>query len=118
PQLVAPGFKAALERNVARQRGLGIGTEVVGPDRVRDLLPGSRVDDIGAAAWEPDSGFADPNATTFAFAEAARRLGATIETGCDVTRIVTVRGRVVGVGSVGGAVEAAVVQLGVSECVK
>jgi len=87
-----PGFEAALERNVARQQRLGIGTQVVSPDRVRDLLPGSRVDEIGAAAWEPDSGFADPNATTFAFAAAARRLGATIETGCEVTRVITERG--------------------------
>src|SRR5438094_738287 len=49
-QMVAPGFEAALERNVARQQRLGIGTQVVSRDRVRDLLPGSRVDDIGAAA--------------------------------------------------------------------
>src|SRR6266850_117368 len=75
-QMVAPGFEAALEHNVARQQRLGIGTQVVSRDRVRDLLPGSRVDDIGAAAWEPDSGFADPNATTFAFAAAAQRPGA------------------------------------------
>src|SRR5207247_2605511 len=75
-QMVAPGFEAALERNVARQQRLGIGTQVVSRDRVRDLLPGSRVDDIGSAAWEPDSGFADPNATTFAFAAAARRASA------------------------------------------
>jgi len=104
-QMVGPGFEAALERNVARQQRLGIGTQVVSPDRVRDLLPGSRVDDIGAAAWEPDSGFADPNATTFAFAAAARRLGATIETGCEVTRVITERGRVVGVETPHGRVD-------------
>ena len=51
----------------------GIKTEVVTPDRLAELLPGCRIDDVGAAAWEPDSGFADPNATTFAFAEAALR---------------------------------------------
>ena len=76
-QIVPRGCEAALARNVARQQRLGIATEVVTPDRLRDLLPGCRIDDIGAAAWEPDSGFADPNATTFAFAEAARRLGVT-----------------------------------------
>ena len=104
-QMVAPGFEAALERNVARQQRLGIGTQVVSRDRVRDLLPGSRVDDIGAAAWEPDSGFADPNATTFAFAAAARRLGATIETACEVTQVVTERGRVVGVETPRGRID-------------
>jgi sarcosine oxidase, subunit beta len=110
-QLVAKGYEAALARNVARQRGLGINTEVVTPDRLTDLLPGCRTDDVGAAAWEPDSGFADPNATTFAFAEAARRLGTTIQTGCEVTRILTERGRVVGVETAAGRVDAPTVVL-------
>src|SRR3989449_925483 len=110
-QIVPPGYEAVLARNVARQQRLGIATQVVTRDRLGDLLPGSRVDDVGAAAWEPESGFADPNATTFAFAEAARRLGATIETGCEVTRIVTERGRVVGVETSRGPVDAPVVVL-------
>src|SRR5437899_7974480 len=110
-QIVPPGYEAALARNVARQQRLGIATQVVTRDRLGDLLPGSRVDDVGAAAWEPESGFADPNATTFAFAEAARRLGATIETGCEVTRVLTERGRVVGVETAKGRVDAPVVVL-------
>src|SRR5262245_66215814 len=52
-QIVPRGYEAALARNVARQRGLGIKTEAITPDRLPDLLPGSRVDDIGAAAWDP-----------------------------------------------------------------
>jgi len=110
-QIVPKGFEAALRRNVARQQGLGIKTEAIEPRRLAELLPGCRTDDVGAAAWEPDSGFADPNATTFAFAEAARRLGTTIETGCEVTRILTDRGRVVGVDTVKGRVEAPIVVL-------
>ena len=110
-QIVPPGYEAALARNVARQQRLGIATEAIVPDRVRDLLPGARVDDVGAAAWEPDSGFADPNATTFAFAEAAWRLGVTLETGCEVTRIVTEHGRVTGVETSAGPVAAPVVVL-------
>jgi len=108
-QIVPKGFEPALRRNVARQQGLGIKTEAIEPRRLAELLPGCQTDDVGAAAWEPDSGFADPNATTFAFAEAARRLGATIETGCEVTRILTDRGRVVGVDTPKGRVEAPVV---------
>src|SRR5215467_4251866 len=110
-QIVPKGYEAALARNVARQQRLGIKTEVVAPGRLADLLPGCRTDDVGAAAWEPDSGFADPNATTFAFAEAARRLGATIETGRTVTKILTERGRVGGVETVRGRVDAPVVVL-------
>jgi sarcosine oxidase subunit beta len=110
-QIVPRGYEAALARNVARQRGLGIKTEAIAPDRLPDLLPGCRTEDVGAAAWEPESGFADPNATTFAFAEAARRLGATIETGREVTRVLTDRGRVVGVETAQGRVDAPVVVL-------
>ena len=68
-------------------RRLGIDTREVATDEVARLVPGCRVDDIGAAAYEPDSGFADPNATAYSFAEAARRSGATIRTHCEVTRV-------------------------------
>ena len=110
-QIVPKGYEAALARNVARQQRLGIKTEAIPPGHLAELLPGCRTDDVGAAAWEPDSGFADPNATTFAFAEAARRGGATIETGREVTRVLTDRGRVVGVETPQGRVEAPVVVL-------
>src|SRR5882672_1160617 len=110
-QIVSKGYEAALARNVARQQSLGIKTEAITPSRLTDLLPGCRIDDVGAAAWEPDSGFADPNATTFAFAAAAQRLGATIETGCEVTRVLTERGRVVGVETPHGRIDTEAVVL-------
>src|SRR5262249_35316440 len=72
-------------------------TRVVSPEEILALAPCIHLDDIGAGAWEPGSGFADPNATTYAFAEAARRLGATIATGREATRIVIENGRVVAV---------------------
>ncbi len=110
-QIVAPGYEAALRRNLARQQRLGVDTREVSRDDIRALFPECRVDDIGAAAWEPGSGYADPSATAFAFAAAAQRLGVTIETGCHVTRILTERGRVTGVETAGGRVEAPVVVL-------
>lgn len=110
-QLVGPPHADALRRNVERQRRLGIDTRVVSAADVRELLPGCRVDDVGAAAWEPGSGFADPCATTFAFAEAARRRGVEIVTGCGVSRIDTQRGRVVAVETAHGRVETPVVVL-------
>jgi len=108
-QLVGPGHEAALAHNVGAQRGLGIDTRVVSHDELARLLPGCRLDDIGAAAWEPGSGFADPSATTFAFAEAARRCGAEIRTGCEARRIVVDRGRVTGVETSAGPLATPVV---------
>lgn len=113
-QIVARGYEEALRQNVAMHRRIGIETECVGPEELRHLLPGCRLDDVGAAAWEPGSGFADPSATTYAFAEAARRRGAVIETGCEATRIVVEHGRVVAVETTRGriATPAAVLVVG------
>jgi sarcosine oxidase subunit beta len=108
-QIVDPAHAEALRANVAMQQRLGIDTRLVSPEELTEISPDLRVDDVGAAAYEPGSGFADPNATTFAFAAAARRLGATIETDCEVLRIVTEGGRVTGVETSRGRVAAPVV---------
>jgi sarcosine oxidase subunit beta len=103
-QLVPPPYAAALARNVERQRRLGIDTCMLAPAEVRDVLPGCEVADVGAAAWEPGSGFADPNATTFAFAAAAARLGVELVAPCQALRVVTEGGRVAGVETTAGRV--------------
>jgi len=103
-QLVGPQYAAALARNVARQQRLGITTKMITPAEVREILPGCEIADVGAAAWEADSGFADPAATAFAFAEAARNRGATIETGVEVLRVLTDGGRVMGVETSAGRI--------------
>ena len=110
-QIVPRGYEQALARNVAVQQGIGIKTRVVSSDEVRSLLPECRVEDIGAAAYEPDSGFADPNATTFAFAEASRRLGVTIRTRCEAARIVIENGRVAAVETTQGRIDTPTVVL-------
>ena len=103
-QLVGPAYAAALARNVARQQALGISTRTITPAEVREILPGCETADVGAAAWEADSGFADPAATAFAFAEGARNRGATIETGVEVLRVLTDGGRVSGVETSAGRI--------------
>jgi sarcosine oxidase subunit beta len=110
-QVVGRGYEGALARNVERQQRLGVKTSLLSADDLKRLVPACRVDDVGGAAWEPDSGFADPNATTFAFAAAARRLGVTIETGCEATRIVTAGGRVEAVDTARGRIDTPVAVL-------
>jgi sarcosine oxidase subunit beta len=96
-QLVKHEHREALQRNVARQQALGIDTRVIDDDELRKLLPGVVIDDVGGAAYEKSSGFADPNATVFGFAAAAQRLGVRVETGHAVTRVLVENGRVAGV---------------------
>jgi glycine/D-amino acid oxidase-like deaminating enzyme len=103
-QLVGPEYREALRRNVARQRRLGIDTRELSLDETRSLLPDLELSGVGAVAYEPASGFADPTATTYAFAAAARRAGATIATHCEALRVVTEAGRVVAVETSSGRV--------------
>lgn len=103
--VVAPEQVPMLHENVAMLRGLGVDTEVISARDVQEAQPFARVDDIGAAAYEPGSGYADPHKTTMAFADAARRHGAVFHTGCAVTGIRVQAGKVVGVDTAEGPVD-------------
>jgi sarcosine oxidase, subunit beta len=104
--VVGPGDVERLHANVAMLRSLGVETEVVTPEEIREAQPFARVDDIGAAAYEPLSGYADPHKTTMAFAEAARRLGVRFHTGRAVTGLCTRSGRITGVETEHGPIDA------------
>jgi sarcosine oxidase subunit beta len=110
-QLVGPAYAEALRRNIERQQRMGIATKAITPAEVKAILPGVEVGDVGAAAWEADSGFADPAATAFAFAEAARVRGARIETGVEARRVVVEGGRVAGVETSAGRIDTRAVVL-------
>jgi sarcosine oxidase subunit beta len=103
-QVVAAEYGDALAKNVAAQQSLGINTRMISIEELREIQPGINTDDIGAAAYEPDSGFADPNATAYAFAEAARALGVQIWTHCEATGIVVEDGSVAGVETTRGRI--------------
>nr|MBA2447150.1 FAD-binding oxidoreductase [Chloroflexota bacterium] len=107
--LVGPENVERLHRNVTRLTRLGVNTRALTPDELRELQPTLRTDDLGAAAYEPDSGYADPVATTRAFAERARQLGAELCEDTAVTRILTAGDRVTGLETSRGAFEAPVV---------
>ena len=107
--LVGPDNVERLRRNVTRLATLGVNTRALTPDELRELQPTLRADDLGAAAYEPDSGYADPVATTQAFAERARQLGAELCEDTAVTRILTAGDRVTGIETSRGTFEAPVV---------
>ena len=73
-----------LRRNVEMQRSIGINTRLITPEELRELLPGVYTGDIAAAAYEPESGYADPVTTAQSFAEAARELGCEVKTNTEV----------------------------------
>jgi sarcosine oxidase subunit beta len=107
--LVAAKDRAGLEANVALQRGVGINTELLSPESLREIMPGMATADLVAAAWEPDSGYADPYLTVNAYAAAAKRAGATVLTNTAVTAIYQTGGRVSGVATTSGDLIAPIV---------
>ncbi len=96
-QIVGPEHNDALRANVAMHKAIGIPTDVVTSSQVKALAPALAVDDFELAAYEPESGYADPAATTAALLEAARELGARSIQGSHVTGISTQAGKVIGV---------------------
>lgn len=103
-KVVAPGYEEVLRRNVERQQALGVDTRMVSIEELQEIQPGMFTDDIGAAAYEPQSGFADPNATTYSFAAAAERSGVRIWTRCEATRIVRAGDEIVAVETTNGRI--------------
>lgn len=95
--VVDQGDRGALEENVATQKEVGIRTEVVSADRVRDIAPAFSVQDDEAFAYESESGYADPYLVTHAYAAAAKDLGAEVHVSTPVTGVEVVGGRVAAV---------------------
>ena len=64
----------------AKHRYMGLETEIVTPDQIKDIAPITNTDGILGALYDPLDGHLDPSGTTHAYAKAARMGGATIET--------------------------------------
>jgi sarcosine oxidase, subunit beta len=96
-RLVTPESEPKLRANVDMLERVGVNTSVIGRDEIAELAPGWRVDDVVAAAWEPDSGCADPVGTTHGFLARARELGAEVRLHTEVTGVEVTGGRVSGV---------------------
>jgi sarcosine oxidase subunit beta len=107
--VVAPEYAEALRKNVEMLRGIGINTTALTPAELRDLQPFANVDDLGAAAYEPDSGYASPVDVVEGFGRRARELGAAVRPWTAVTRVLRRESRVVGVATAGGEVHAGAV---------
>jgi sarcosine oxidase subunit beta len=107
--LVAAKDRAGLEANVALQRAVGINTELLSVESLSEIMPGLATADLVSAAWEEDSGYADPYLTVNAYAAAAKNAGARLLTHTAVTAIHQTGGRVSGVATANGDLSAPIV---------
>ena len=85
--LLGPDDVETVAANVAMHRELGINTYILSSDEIREVEPRLALFGIGAAAWEPESGYADPVRTAHSFASAARRHGAELRIGVGADRL-------------------------------
>jgi sarcosine oxidase subunit beta len=110
-QVVAPEHEAELRAHVAMQRAIGADAQVISAAELRELEPGCRTDDLTYVAYEPGSGYADPILTCYGFVRRAQELGARVQTRTAVTGIRLEHGRVAGVETSAGLIDAPVVVL-------
>jgi len=98
-----------MRANVEMHKRIGIPTEVIAAAEVKKLAPSFKTDDFEFAAYEPESGYADPVLTANSFLNAAKARGAVYVQDCAVTGIVAAGGQVTGVNTTRGDFSAPVI---------
>lgn len=108
-QLVKREHVDALKANTAMLQRIGVPTMLVTADDVKRLAPFLVTDDFDLAAYEPESGYADPVSTATSFMSAARANGAIFVQDCQVTGIRVKSGKIEGVDTSKGSYSAPIV---------
>src|SRR5882762_6828652 len=103
--VVGPADAAALRANVEMLRKIGVDTTALSPAELKTLQPHVNVDDVGAAAYEPASGYASPAEVVEGFRRQAQARGAQILPWTPATRIVRRDSAVVGVETAAGRID-------------
>jgi len=101
-RIVQPEYEAALRANVKMQQEIGFPTLLVTADDIKRLAPYMVTDDFSVAAYEPESGYADPPATAMSLMTAARQLGTVLKSNTAVVEVMTDDSKVWGVKSADG----------------
>jgi len=102
----APQWVERVRRNVEMLQSIGVDTRLVEAAEIRDLVPGIEVDAETVGAWEPGAGFVDAHRTVEELAALARMHGAITRMGVEVQDVVVRDGRVAGVETSEGTIEA------------
>jgi sarcosine oxidase subunit beta len=107
--LVPAKDRTGLEANIALQQRVGINTRLLAAEELRELEPALEASDLVAAAYEPESGYADPAATLQGYLRRAQDLGTRLYQETEVIGVRFRGGRVEGVDTTHGRFDAPVV---------
>ena len=107
--LVVDEQLTALKRNVALGRSLGVDTRLVGPEEIKAIEPALTTEDLAGGAYEPDGGYIDVTRMVLSWLGAAESRGASLMAGLRADAIETSNGKVEGVRTTEGLIEAPLV---------
>jgi sarcosine oxidase subunit beta len=99
----------SFRKNVELQRSFGIPVELLTPEEIRRLAPGTQTDGLIAGTFCSKDGIGDPNGVTQGFGRAAASMGVQIQRETEVTGIYSERGRVEGVATTKGDISTGIV---------
>jgi sarcosine oxidase, subunit beta len=108
-QIVKREHVDALQANTAMLQRIGVPTLLVTAQDVKRIAPHFVTDDFDLAAYEPESGYADPVSTAASLMNAAKARGAVFVQECSVTGIRLQSGKVAGVDTSKGSYSAPIV---------
>ncbi|MBE2220138.1 MAG: FAD-binding oxidoreductase [Anaerolineae bacterium] len=100
---------AKFQHNVALQHSLGVLTEWLTGDEIRQRVPQLAAADVIAGTYHKGDGLADPNGVVNGYINAARRLGVTALTETAVTSIETKKGKITAVHTNRGTIQCDIV---------
>ena len=89
---------------VTLQNAMGVGTRLLTPAEAAALSPAVQIDDILGATFHARDGYCSPENVVQGYAAGARRLGAQVRTGVEVTGIEISGGQITGVRTTAGMV--------------
>ncbi len=99
----------ACRRNVELGRSLGVDTRFVGPDELKEIEPLLETNGLAGGAYEPNGGYIDVTRMVLSWLVAAQSEGLEVLSGVRVNAITTVAGRVSGVETAVGRIEAPII---------
>ncbi|MGD9537589.1 MAG: NAD(P)/FAD-dependent oxidoreductase [Alphaproteobacteria bacterium] len=107
--LVVGAQLEACRRNIALGRRLGVDTRFVEKDEIRAIEPLLATDDLAGGAYEPNGGYIDVSRMILSWLTAAQASGLRLVSGVRVDAILAQGGRVSGVETAAGRIEAPIV---------
>jgi glycine/D-amino acid oxidase-like deaminating enzyme len=93
------------KQQISLQRQYGLDVRLLTPQDAKAIVPQLRIDDLLAAVYSPQDGYADPHTIVQGYATKARECGVKILEQTEVTRIRLEGDRVIGVDTTSGPID-------------